>query len=111
MGERNVHDQTKRPSGFDLTAVGGFSDQAHFADVAWYRREVIQAIKPDQQLTCMEHVLHTPWKEASDFKGTFLYGGPEAGPFVLDLIYGAQAHDTEGRLTKLPPAPSRQIPS
>jgi len=105
--ERSIHLPDKRPSGFSLTGMAGFSDQAHFAVAEWYRQEVIAAIPPDQHLTCMEHILHEQWKESQEWRQTFLYGGMDEGPFVLDLIYGTQVYDVEGRLTKLPPPPSR----
>merc|ERR1712216_129723 len=41
--------------GVALTAMAGYSDQSHFAEVEWYRRHVIEAI--GDQRTCMEHVL------------------------------------------------------
>jgi len=95
--------------GLNLTAMAGYSDQAHFAETAWYRREVCEAIRPDQQLTCMEHVLHDRWKDSDIWKSTFLYGGLDMGPFVFDLVYGAQAYDKrEGKLRKFPPPPTRQ---
>lgn len=100
-------DQTRQPLGLNLTAVAGFSDQAHFAGAAWYRQEVVEAIPPAQSLTCMEHLLHERWKESDEWRSTFLYGGPDDGPFVLDLVYGLQAYDQQGRLSKLPPPPNR----
>lgn len=107
LPQHSLQDDAKQPMGISLTAVAGFSDQAHFAEVEWYKHEVVDAIRPEEQLTCMEHVLHAPWKEAEEWKGTFLYGGLHDGPFVLDLVYGAQVYDHEGRLSKLPPPPSR----
>ena len=106
--ERDVHlDAPKTPSGLHLTAMQGFSDQTHFVDAEWYRKEVIASIPREKQLTCMEHLLHDRWKESPERLLTFLYGGVQEGPFVLDLIYGSQVYDVQGHLWKLPPPPSR----
>lgn len=107
LPSRSLVDDTRQPSGLRLTAMAGYSDQAHFAEVDWYRREVISAIPPDQQRTAMEHVLNERWQESPEWRGTFLYGGHDEGPFVLDLIYGLQVYDQEGKLRKLPPPPNR----
>lgn len=93
--------------GLSLTGMAGFSDQAHFAEADWYRKEVIDAIPQEQQLTCMEHVLHDIWKDSADLRNTFLYGGLSDGPYVLDLIYGAQVYNAAGKLQRLPPPPAR----
>eukprot|EP00746_Dinoflagellata_sp_MGD_P006205 gnl/MRDRNA2_/MRDRNA2_112079_c0_seq1.p1 gnl/MRDRNA2_/MRDRNA2_112079_c0~~gnl/MRDRNA2_/MRDRNA2_112079_c0_seq1.p1 ORF type:complete len:392 (-),score=67.71 gnl/MRDRNA2_/MRDRNA2_112079_c0_seq1:55-1230(-) len=101
----DINDKQSASNGFAMTAMAGYSDQSHFAETDWYRRHVIDAIvdKP----TCMEHVLHDPWKKAEEFKGTFLYGGPNEGPYVLDLIHGVQV-EAEGRMVHLPPQPARR---
>ena len=31
-------------------------------EAQWYRQAVIDAIPLERRLTCMEHVLHEPWK-------------------------------------------------
>jgi len=103
-------DKCLQAARFSLTACAGFSDQAHFVDATWYRREVIDQIRPEQQLTCMEHVLHERWKVDPEWRRTFLYGGPEDGPFVYDLVHGAQVVDSGGRLVGLRPMPDRAVP-
>mmetsp|Transcript_6195 Transcript_6195/g.14599 ORF Transcript_6195/g.14599 Transcript_6195/m.14599 type:complete len:319 (-) Transcript_6195:49-1005(-) len=104
LPDMSVKDEARRLS---LTAVAGFSDQAHFARAKWYQMEVAGAIRPEERLTCMEHVLHEGWKDGGKWRGTFLYGGLDDGPFVIDLIYGLQVYDRGGKLLRLPPPPSR----
>lgn len=90
----------------NFTAMAGFSDQAHFAQTNWYRREVLEAIEANERLTCMEHVLHDRWRESGEWHGTVLYGGLNEGPFVYDLVYGFQTY-AEGKLMRFPPPPTR----
>lgn len=95
----------------DLTAFAGFSDQSHFARVAWYRREVVEEIGKQlggNDQTAMEHVLHEPWCQSAH-KGTFLYGRLQDGPFITDLIHGQWVTDQAGRHTALPPMPVRSL--
>lgn len=103
--EEDVDYTSSAPNGFAMTAMAGYSDQSHFAATDWYRKHVVEAIA--DQLTCMEHVLHDPWKKAEEWKGTFLYGGLNDGPYVLDLVHGVQVA-AEGRMVHLPPQPSRR---
>merc|ERR1740130_2654176 len=91
VAERSVRDSSSDSSGLSLTAVSGFSDQAHFARVDWYNEKVVEGIMEildgKEQRTCMEHVLHEPWKQG-EWDGTFLYGALSDGPFVYDFIHG-----------------------
>ncbi|KAJ1456707.1 hypothetical protein M885DRAFT_517130 [Pelagophyceae sp. CCMP2097] len=64
---------------------GGFSDQAHFANVAWYRDEVLG--RCGARKTCMEHVVHPMPGELAPLGGsTFALCG---GPYIYDLVHGA----------------------
>lgn len=119
-GSRTCHYFTKKdevstagdgsPLDITLTQISGFSDQAHFARADWYRREVLDSIEAllgnEDQLTCMEHVLHEPWKEKHP-DGLFLYGGTHDGPFVYDFVHGVQVMDEHGRIEALPSMPTR----
>lgn len=107
----SLRDETKRPAGLTLTAIAGFSDQTHFATTSWYRREVISAIAPERQLTCMEHVLHEWWKADEEWRGTFLYGGRDEGPFVYDTIHGVQVKGPDGRVLGIQSMPDRSVPA
>ena len=65
--ERDVHlDVPKTPSSLHKTAMQGFSDQTHFVDAEWNRKEVVASIPREKQLTCMEHLLHDRWKESPE---------------------------------------------
>jgi len=90
-----------------LCSTGGrFSDQAHFANVGWYRKAVLHAC--GNRRTCMEHALHAGHqcaphghdlgsgqseenkKGSSMLAGaTFLLGGPYSPPAVHDLVHGS----------------------
>ena len=83
------------------------SDQTHFVEAEWYRKEVIASIPREKQLTCMEHLLHDQWKESPERLLTILYGGVQKDSFVFDLIYGSQVNEVQRHLWKLPPPPSR----
>jgi len=96
--------------GAQFTAVAGFSDQAHFVEAAWYRREVLAAIPSERRLTCMEHILHDPWKESQSFMLTFLYGGRDDGPFVYDLVHGVEVRGPDGTMG-IPAMPDRSAPA
>jgi hypothetical protein len=108
----NETERSDTDAGPLLTAICGFSDQTHFARTDWYKAEVIEEITKmlggDEQLTCMEHILHEPWKERPS-DGKFLYGGLNDGPYVHDFIHGMQVLDEHGRLTGLPSMPSRTV--
>lgn len=104
---RLLPERALQSDNLNLTAIAGFSDQAHFVDAEWYRQEVVEAIQPEIELTCMEHVLHEPWKNREQWMGTFLYGGADDGPYVLDLVHGVQVYSSTGVLSGLPPPPSR----
>lgn len=111
LREFSVKDAGKRGAGSNLTGIAGFSDQAHFADAAWYRQEVLGTIPPERQLTCMEHVLHERWKHDQEWRGTFLYGDFRDGPFVYDLVHGVQVIDPEGKVVGIQAMPNRPAPS
>mmetsp|Transcript_68350 Transcript_68350/g.183967 ORF Transcript_68350/g.183967 Transcript_68350/m.183967 type:complete len:209 (-) Transcript_68350:98-724(-) len=108
--EQSWEDTGKAPAGIRLTGMAGFSDQAHFAEADWYRREVVHAIPPERQLTCMEHVLHDIWKQDPEWRRTFLYGGPDDGPFVYDLVHGVQVRGLSGQLVGMKAMPERAVP-
>lgn len=77
--------------GPELTAVVGFSDQAHFCNVAWYRSAVLGCIPPEQR-TCMEHRVHQHMKDrrllGCPHAKTFLLGGMRDDPALVDLMHG-----------------------
>jgi len=108
-GDAPIHEDS---SSIVLTAISGFSDQAHFARTDWYRTEVLDGIAElldgREQRTCMEHVLHEPWKKRG-CTGTFLFGASSDGPFVFDCVHGMQVLDRHGRMTGLPSMPSRRV--
>jgi len=108
--EQSWEDTGKASAGIRLTGMAGFSDQAHFAEADWYRREVVHAIPPERQLTCMEHVLHDIWKQDSEWRRTFLYGGPDDGPYVYDLVHGVQVRGLSGQLVGIKAMPERAVP-
>ena len=80
-----------RTHGVTLTAVVGFSDQAHFASVAWYRQRVLGAI-PHTRRTCMEHVLHEAMCDAyaddAVHARSFLLLDMLEPPLLHDLMHG-----------------------
>ena len=79
-----------------LTAVTGFSDQAHFVGVPWYREHVLGRI-PAGRRTCMEHVVHSQMVDARADGGahakTYLLGGMRDKPILLDLVHGQVTAD------------------
>ena len=93
-----------------LTAVRGFSDQTHFAHKDWYLANIMDRIPDDCRLTCMEHILHNQFKNERDFRGIFLYGGSDDGPFTYDLIHGTQISSRGGRQYDVEPMPARLVP-
>ena len=79
--ERDVHlDAPKTPSGLHLTAMEGISDQTHFVDAEWYRKDVIASIPREKQLTCMEALVARPVegkpREPTDYLLRWRAGGP-----------------------------------
>ena len=105
-GDRNVIENDVK-----LTGIAGFSDQSHFAKTSWYRRDVLGAIPAAKQLTCMEHFLHESWKNSTEWRRTFLYGGPEDGPFSYDLVHGVQVRSLGGQLHGIQAMPERAVPT
>ena len=95
----------------DMTAILGFSDQAHFATVAWYKEEVLRAVVENavggEDRVCMEHILHERFK-AEPFRRTYLYGRMDASPFIRDNVHGTWLL-VDGHHQRFPSMPTRDV--